>query len=451
MNLEKADYEIYQEDTMCFLTSVPSKFFELIKNYITYSGKRTFTIMGTELSYRKGEIYSLEFDFPFLVLTKLCSKLYNIIELRTFEEIQNDYRELDDSITTKQLSELVGLSKYNIRKLAHSGVLEKLDSSSSTNFVFDKQQAIKKIYVRDESYQRYRNFFQNLFKKSYNTNSVETIFTILEVDGMSDGHWNPSEEVFRFFNDFNDLLSKFEHSKKFPLRQYRLALIMYCHILESNFHTKLIMNLLRIVDKNQYVLDPFSHSKNKPPALKWKYDELCQYSQRLEEAELSSFIKEFYLDEIRNSFYHSDYCFTEKYFRYRTNLGIEGLRKYKANYPLKDMPIQELFAIISRCFAFFEALFHTKQNYKHNLAQIRKFHKLQGYEVLELISKDDLLIGFSMHFSNEAKATFIREPETVIANNILFETDGSVNFMVGNLDKLCNEWKVNGVKYTEKA
>lgn len=61
MNLEKADNKIYQEDTICFWMSLPTKSFELIKDYISYSGMEEFTIMGTELSYRKGEIYSFQF------------------------------------------------------------------------------------------------------------------------------------------------------------------------------------------------------------------------------------------------------------------------------------------------------------------------------------------------------------------------------------------------------
>jgi len=371
--------------------------------------------------------------------------------MKKFEEIHKDYRELNDAITTKQLSELVGLSKYQIRKLTHSGILKKLDSSSATSFVFGKQEAVEKIYVREESYQRYRNYFQKLLQKSYQINSMETIFAILEVDGMSEGRWNPHEEIFRFIDDFNDLLVGSYHSKKYPLRKYRLALTMYCHILESNFAQKFIMNILRIINNEKYLIDPFFYSEVKPPALKWKIKEICELSLKLKDKILSAFFADYYVDEIRNSFYHSDYCLTNEYFRYRTNLGINPLKKYKANYPLKTISVDELSALLIKCFSFFEALFHIIQYFRKELANMAKFHKLPQYQVLELISKNNSLIGFSMHFSNGAKATFTREPETVIANNILFEGDGSVKFMVGNLDKLCNEWKVNGNNYTEKA
>lgn len=85
------------------------------------------------------------------------------------------------------------------------------------------------------------------------------------------------------------------------------------------------------------------------------------------------------------------------------------------------------------------------------LANTTKFHKLPQYEVLELLSKDNELHGFNIHFSNGTKATLIKEPESVTATNILFEKDGTINFMVGNLDKLTKEWKVNGKKFLEKV
>lgn len=61
INIEKADSDIYEEDTICFWVSVPTKSFDLMKDYISYRKMAKFIFVGTELSYRKGEIYSLEF------------------------------------------------------------------------------------------------------------------------------------------------------------------------------------------------------------------------------------------------------------------------------------------------------------------------------------------------------------------------------------------------------
>jgi hypothetical protein len=62
---------------------------------------------------------------------------------------------------------------------------------------------------------------------------------------------------------------------------------------------------------------------------------------------------------------------------------------------------------------------------------------------LELLTKNNVLYGFNIHFSNGSKATFKREPKSVTARNILFEKDGSVNFMIGDISKQTKEWKVN--------
>lgn len=374
--------------------------------------------------------------------------------MKTFEEIQQNYTKLNNTVTTNQLASLTGLSTYSIRKLTHQGILTKLDTSSPNKFLFDKQKSVEAIYVRDVAYKKYIDHFLELFNRAYNTDSIETIFALLEVDGMHQGHWNPTEEILRFFDDFNQMLIDAHKNKKFPLRKYRLALMMYCHVLEMDFAQKLLMNLLRIINKEKYVINPFSHSSIKPPSLKWKLNELFKLSRELKDNILQKYINEFYIDEIRNSFYHSDYCITQKDFRYRTKLKFKEPESSKTQLEisqLNDISITNLSVLITKCFAFFEALFHTHKHFKMRLASIEKFHKLPQYEVLELLSKDKELYGFNIHFSNDTKATFIREPESVTATNIIFETDGTVNFMVGNLDKLTKEWKVNGTKFLEKV
>ena len=55
----------------------------------------------------------------------------------------------------------------------------------------------------------------------------------------------------------------------------------------------------------------------------------------------------------------------------------------------------------------------------------------QTMKLLELLSDADRLHGFSVHFSNGARATNTRAETGVECTNILFEPDGSINFMVG--------------------
>ena len=61
ISIERSDSELYLEDTICFWISVPIKSYENMKDYLSFKGKAQITLVGTELSYRRGEIYSFEF------------------------------------------------------------------------------------------------------------------------------------------------------------------------------------------------------------------------------------------------------------------------------------------------------------------------------------------------------------------------------------------------------
>lgn len=52
-----------------------------------------------------------------------------------------------------------------------------------------------------------------------------------------------------------------------------------------------------------------------------------------------------------------------------------------------------------------------------------------------------------MHFSNGVRATYNRNLDgSITANNIMFKADGSVDFFVGSLDMLKNEWCIDGIR-----
>ena len=75
---------------------------------------------------------------------------------------------------------------------------------------------------------------------------------------------------------------------------------MYCHALEMYFYHKLLMNLLRIINGEKYVLNPFSHSKIHPPSLSWKISEIKNLAAHLKEDALITFIDEIYILGVRH-------------------------------------------------------------------------------------------------------------------------------------------------------
>lgn len=315
---------------------------------------------------------------------------------------------------------------------------------------FFQNKNVKKLNKEiNSSYNEYLEYLQKLIQRAIQANAVETMYAVLEVSGMYFGHWNPKEEISYFFNDFYNLLNRAYKQKRYPLRKYRIGLLMYCHLLEMSFAHNFIMNLLRIIDGKRYFVNPFSHSDKQPPALSWKINQIKELAKKIDEIQIIKFIDEFYDDDIRNSFYHSDYCITNKSFNYKLTLrGKNGVTSIKLDSVIE---LRNLEKKIVTCFAFFEALFTAHLWLRRELAKQKKFHKWPNYEVLELHIDKEILYGFSIHFSNFSKATFTRQPQSVLALNIDFEKDGSVNFNVGDLSKLTKEYLVNGQLYKDEV
>lgn len=59
--VQKADGNYYKEDVLFFRVSVPTKSYENIRDYMTYNGKATVLLAGTELHWRRGDIYYMSF------------------------------------------------------------------------------------------------------------------------------------------------------------------------------------------------------------------------------------------------------------------------------------------------------------------------------------------------------------------------------------------------------
>jgi hypothetical protein len=174
------------------------------------------------------------------------------------------------------------------------------------------------------------------------------------------------------------------------------------------------------------------------PSSKQKMLRVKELAKEAKEEKLVKIIDEFFSDDIRNSFYHSDYCLTEKEFRYSDG-GIAS-----------SMSLERIDSLIANCFAFYEAFFQAHSWTKAYIGAAKQYHKWPNYEVFEVLKKDKQVYGFKVHFSNGHIAKFTREPEKVEAINLHFNPDGSINFFVGNLDELKEEWLVDGKPFVEK-
>lgn len=129
---------------------------------------------------------------------------------------------------------------------------------------------------------------------------------------------NELQETCNFVNDFNTLLNMADDTH----RQIRIKLLVYCHIMESDYPFIVLWNLLRILD-GQPCKWTFTRITNKGD------EEICRYTeQKINELErLSSnlglptgtVLSNFWDNDMRNTFSHSQYILDgNRYFSTRT-------------------------------------------------------------------------------------------------------------------------------------
>lgn len=281
-----------------------------------------------------------------------------------------------------------------------------------------------------------------LFHQALQKSPFDVLCTVLRVGGMEDKNWDPFEEVTQSFEDLN-WLRRVIKKKRPGKSDVRIALLMYCHAIEISAVHEILLNLLRIIDDQQFHISPFGHLFQKrkksltgiPPSAKTKFREIRQKSEKVGLDGLSDVIKNFYNDEIRNAFSHSDYIITDGHLRWRQG----GLGR--------DMDLNRLSELVDHCFAFYGAFLWSYRQWKEDLGKMRKYHKdPRRYEVLEILSdqKHGGVYGFHLHFSNGSKSTYSRTNGGTQAINLHFESDGGINFNCGLIDALKKEWKIDG-------
>lgn len=289
----------------------------------------------------------------------------------------------------------------------------------------------------------YEEKLVGLFQDALKKEPFGFICTMLRVSGIHFGHWDPLEESKEAFEDLRALLKESAASGT-PKSSLRIGLLMYCHAVEMSAVHEMLMNLLRCRNGQPFIIKPFRAlviQKKKgnaiiPSAAK-KFSELKKFALSTGEPHLASCIDGFFDDRIRNSFSHSDYCIAENSYRW-TEAGHAD-----------QMPFQELNEKLTRASAFFETFFRIHQGALRDLASSPRYLQMPNYEVLELLSKDEELYGFKIHFSNGSSAHYTRVPGRVEAVNVMFETDGTINYMCGMLNELVQAWKVNGSIVTD--
>jgi len=361
------------------------------------------------------------------------------------------YKRTGELLSVQEAADLLGTHPNTLRRWEKSGKVKSIRVGKRKDRRFNKNELLKEamnITVVDgkkEAFEKYYDYLKSLLKRAIEKNPVESLYNTLQVSGMHYGHWDPTYEIYDFFEDFNQLLESETKINPSSKRVYRIGLLMYCHALEMALPWDLLANTLSILSGKPYNVSPFLDLRRRskgsiqsiPPSTKQKINRVKDLAREAKEEKLIEFIEEFLNDKVRNSFYHSDYCLTDNEFRYSDN-GIAS-----------SMTLEKIEGLITKCFAFYEAFFSAHAWSKAFYKAVKRYHKWPTYEVFEILKNDKEVYGFKLHFSNGQVAKFTREPEKVEAINLHFEHDGSINFFAGNLNALKQQWMVNGKTYVE--
>lgn len=296
--------------------------------------------------------------------------------------------------------------------------------------------------LKEQYIVKYHDCLCSLAQKAIEKNPFEFLCTMLRVSGCEDGGWDTLSSAKETLKDFNTCLQQSYKQENYKSAR-RIGLVMYCHLIEMTAGHELLFNTLRCIDGQKYTMWPFKNllnvrSKNKPnkkkqvipPSAKRKFDEIKKLAKKLNESDIINCVDQIFDEEIRNAVSHSDYIITDEYFRMR-----EG------GYP-RQIELNKIDELICKCFAFYDALLSWNKKWLESFAQMPKYYKWPNYEVLELLSENNVVHGFAIHFSNGHKASYTRLNCNDLVN-IMIRGNGELNPTCGRIDLLEKVWKID--------
>lgn len=296
----------------------------------------------------------------------------------------------------------------------------------------------------DEYTREYLSYFDQLFNRAARTSGFQFVCALLRVEGIKSGYWDAFVEAEDAANDFSNLLRE-TNTKRQQKRAMRLGLFLYCHLTEMSAPFEVMANFLRIIQGKQYSMVPFAHLTERPkslfakrhlPSPAKKIGHLRELAVTCGEEKLVQAIDEFFNSSVRNAFYHSDYTISEDEFRI-----AEGGELGKQVLKLGDIS-----TMLTKRFAFYSAFFITYNTARKGLVDGKKFIRWPNYEVLELLSDQEGLTGFKIHFPNGSYSLFERKRyEGTTALNMSLADEG-IQLFVGDFEKYNrgDDWYVNG-------
>jgi hypothetical protein len=274
----------------------------------------------------------------------------------------------------------------------------------------------------------------------------EFLCVLVRSGGAHGQGWDPWYESQATLDDLGNLSKLNLPAEQFPEPQrtrIRLALLSYCHITEMDLPYSLMANLLRLRLGAKYDIEPFRDlfvplgkkrhplGLTRPPSPTMKIGRIRKLADEANLPAVPGAFDSFYDSVIRNAVYHSDYTLVDSEFRLLRAYRLS--KKTGINSPVVER--EELFELINDAFAFYTALFALYERCRKSFGDFK--HAFVPFDLhykglLQLLFDDEQrLIGFRAYWPNESFSEYTRTKNGSGGQNIVFDPDGSINFMVG--------------------
>jgi|GEM_PF-2301872 len=229
-----------------------------------------------------------------------------------------------------------------------------------------------------------------MYQNAKGTNELAFVFSILGIDsGAEAPGWQPFVETQSFISDILWLINS-------PLNndtKTRMGLILYCHIVESNYMYHVFYNLLNTIKGKEPKVFNFLdlYTGSKPPSVSKKLKEIKTVAQSVQLNSISELLTDVFFFDIRNAFMHSDYILYNSEFR----LKHKGSRIFGIGY-------NELWGIIKKSVTLYDEFLSCQRQYLTSFPvgyKITNRKSSQGYSVCDVELLVDETTGYLKGFS----------------------------------------------------
>jgi hypothetical protein len=296
----------------------------------------------------------------------------------------------------------------------------------------------------------YANVLNDLFDPTPHMNSIrifEFVCALVRTGGLELGGFDPWYESKAIIDDMRNLSQLDLPNGRFPdplKTRMRLALLAYCTLTEMDLPYVLVANLLRLRSGKKYHVEPFHDLAQKrppkkgqalgkviPPTPSQKIKRISDLAKKASMEPISAALEETHDAVLRNAVYHSDYVLHDDRLIIRK---ASRLSKKEGVYT-PQIELDELEQLITNAFAFFSALFSLYERCRRSFDDFKNsFLPYDGHYkgVMQfLFDGDGVLIGFRVYWPNGTTGEYARTKDACTGHNLSFDSDGSINFMVG--------------------